>query len=286
MEFMQLMLKLLVVVFVTTSMATLGLTLRTREIVGPWRRFNLVLSLLLSNLVLVPAIAYCFTKVLVLDETFETGLLLLGMAAGAPFVPKLIEVARADMALAVSMMLLQVLGTIILLPFLLPRLIPGVQADALQIATPLILQMLLPLIAGLVFRHFSPSWAKRINPPLILISQLSALIVLIALFALNFRTMTAMLGSGALLAALCFVMVAMLVGYFTSLVNGESTVVQTIATGQRNIPAALVVASSNPLPGDIVGMLMLTTFVGLIPIVGYAIYSGRHATKRKSFSDS
>ncbi|MBL8824065.1 MAG: bile acid:sodium symporter [Planctomycetia bacterium] len=283
---MQLIIKLLVVVFVTTSMATLGLTLHTREIVGPWRRFNLVLSLLFSNLVLVPAIAYCFTKVFVLDETFETGLLLLGMAAGAPFVPKLIEVARADMALAVSMMLLQVLGTIIVLPLILPRFIPGVQANALQIATPLILQMLLPLIAGLVFRHFAPTWAKRINPPLMLISQLSALIVLIALFVINFQSMTAMLGSGALLASLCFVIVAMLVGYFTSFANGESSVVQTIATGQRNIPAALVVASNNPLPRDIVGMLMLTTFVGLIPIVGYAIFCGHTGTKRKTSSDS
>lgn len=279
METLQFMIKLLVLIFVTTSMASLGLTLHTREIVGPWRRLRLVLSLLLINLVVVPTAAVLFTRIINLNATFETGILLLGIAAGAPFVPKLIEVARGDVALSVSMMLLQILGTIIVLPLALPILIPGIKTHAMQIAMPLVLQMMLPLILGLIIRHVAPGWAKLINPYLVLLSQLSACIVMIALFIANFQSMAAMLGSGALLAALCFVVTAMLLGYIASLLNRESAIVQIIATGQRNIPAALVVASTNPLAGDVVGMLMLTTFVGLIPLAGYAIYCSRHFVK-------
>lgn len=279
MESLQLIIKLLVVLFVTTSMASLGLTLQTREILLPWRRIKLVFTVLLINFVVVPAIAFFFTTCLSLNPIFEAGLLLLGMAAGAPFVPKLIEVARSDVALSVSLMLLQITGTIIVLPFMLPRLIPGIHTDAMQIATPLVLQLLAPLMFGLLFRHFAPSWAKHINPYVVVISQFSAVVVLIALFLANFQCMVTMLGSGALLASFCFVVVAMVMGHLTSLANRESAVVQTIATGQRNIPAALVIASTNPLPGDVVGMLMLTTFVGLIPLIGYAIYIRRHTTK-------
>jgi BASS family bile acid:Na+ symporter len=284
-ESLQLIIKLMVVLFVTTSMASLGLTLHTREILLPWRRISLVFTVLLINLVAVPAVAFFFTRCFSLNPTFEAGLLLLGMAAGAPFVPKLIEVARSEVALSVSLMLLQILGTIIVLPYMLPRLIPGIHADAMQIATPLVLQLLAPLMFGLLFRHFAPSWAKHINSSVMVISQFSAVVVLITLFLANFQCMVTMLGSGALLASLCFVVVAMVMGHLISLVNRESAVVQTIATGQRNIPAALVVASTNPLPGDVVGMLMLTTFVGLIPLIGYAIFNRRHTTKPHSTSD-
>jgi len=256
-------------------MASLGLTLHLREIVGPWRRGRLVVSFLVTNLVLVPAIAVVITRLLSLDEAFETGILLLGIAAGAPFVPKLIEIAKSDVALSVSLMLLQILGTILVLPWLLPLLIPGVKADAFQIATPLVLEMLVPLVLGLLLRHFAAHWSKRLSPILMLISQLSAIIVLFALFLANLKGMLSMLGSGAMLAALFFVVAAMGMGYLCGLVNRDSSVVQCISTGQRNIPAALVVASSNPMPGDVVGMLMLTTFVGLIPIVSFAFYSAR-----------
>ena len=51
------------------------------------RNARLVLLALLANFVLMPLGAFALGKVLDLDNPFTVGLLVLGCAAGAPFLP-------------------------------------------------------------------------------------------------------------------------------------------------------------------------------------------------------
>ena len=51
---------------------------------------------LLANFVLMPLGAIALAKVLWLDDSFGIGLLVLGCAAGAPFLPKLAELAKGS----------------------------------------------------------------------------------------------------------------------------------------------------------------------------------------------
>ena len=52
-------------------------------------------------------------------------LLLLGCAAGAPFLPKLAELAKGNLAFAVGVMVLLMVTTVVYLPIVLPLLLPG-----------------------------------------------------------------------------------------------------------------------------------------------------------------
>src|SRR5205814_289303 len=79
-----------------------GLTLT--RIIEPLRNVRLVLFALVANFVLMPAGAVALAKALRLDEPFGVGLLLLGCAAGAPFLPKLAELAMGNLAFAVGIM--------------------------------------------------------------------------------------------------------------------------------------------------------------------------------------
>src|ERR1700674_4620171 len=58
-----------------------------RQIIEPLRDARLVLLALLANFVLMPLGALAPAKVLWLDNPFAVGLLVLGCAAGAPFLP-------------------------------------------------------------------------------------------------------------------------------------------------------------------------------------------------------
>ena len=91
--------------------------------------------------------AVALAKGLWLDETFGVGLLLLGCAAGAPFLPKLAELAKGNLAFAVGAMVLLMVVTVGYLPIVLPLLLPGVTVDPWNIARSLVLLMLLPLAA-------------------------------------------------------------------------------------------------------------------------------------------
>ena len=81
-------------IFVVSSMVAIGLGLKISEITAPLRNLRLVLMSLLANFVLMPAAAVLLAKALRLDEPFGVGLLLLGVAAGAPFLPKLAQIAK------------------------------------------------------------------------------------------------------------------------------------------------------------------------------------------------
>ena len=75
--------------FVVSSMLAMGAGLTVSRISEPLRNVRLVVLALLANFVLMPLGAFALAKMLWLDEPFGLGLLLLGCAAGAPFLPKL-----------------------------------------------------------------------------------------------------------------------------------------------------------------------------------------------------
>src|SRR3954467_13453706 len=103
---------------------------------------------LLANFVVMPLGALALAKMLWLDEPFGIGLLLLGCAAGAPFLPKLAELAKGNLACTVGAMVLLMAVTVGYLPFVLPAPVAGVTVDPWKIARSLVLLMLLPLAAG------------------------------------------------------------------------------------------------------------------------------------------
>jgi len=100
----------------------------------------------------MPLGALALDKLLRLDEPLGVGLLLLGVAAGAPFLPKLAELANGNLPFAVGIMVLLSVGTVGYLPLVLPLLLPGVTVDSEKIAGWLFLLTLVPLATGLALR--------------------------------------------------------------------------------------------------------------------------------------
>src|SRR2546430_14277534 len=120
--------------FVVSSMLAMGAGLTVSQIIEPLRNARLVLLALLANFVLMPLGALALAKVLWLDTPFAVGLLVLGCAAGAPFLPKLAELAKGNLAFSVGAMVLLMVVTVGYLPMVLPLLLPGVTVNPWEIA--------------------------------------------------------------------------------------------------------------------------------------------------------
>jgi predicted Na+-dependent transporter len=95
-----------VLVFVISSMLSMGLSLTTKQIIDPLRNVRLVALALVANFILMPVFAYALTLILPLNESITIGLILLSTAAGAPFLPKLVEVAKGNITFSVGFMVL------------------------------------------------------------------------------------------------------------------------------------------------------------------------------------
>src|SRR3954447_19797721 len=98
--------------FVVSSMLAMGAGVTLAQIIKPLRDVGLVVLALFSNFVLMPLGAFALAKALWLDEQLGIGLLLLGCAAGAPFLPKLAELAKGSLPFAVGAMVLLMVVTV------------------------------------------------------------------------------------------------------------------------------------------------------------------------------
>jgi bile acid:Na+ symporter, BASS family len=267
-EFLEQVSKVAVLVFVVACMAAAGLGLGVRDIVAPLRRGRLVLAALVANFVVAPAVAYGLTAALPLDRPYEIGLLLLGGAAGAPFLPKLAEAAHGDHAFAVGLMLLLVVGSVVVMPVVLPVMIPGLSADPWPLLRPLLVTMLLPLAVGVGVKGWSDRWAARVRPAVAAVSNVAMILAVVLLIGLNIGSLLGTIGTGAVAVAVAFVAILLSVGYALGGPAAGTRSVLGLGTGQRNVAAALLVATQNfPEEPGVTVMLLVSTFAGLVVLL-------------------
>lgn len=274
-EFFEVVSKLAVLVFVVTCMVAAGLGLSLRDLIGPLRRKRLVGAAILGNFIVAPAAAYGVSALFGIDRSYAVGLMLLGVAAGAPFLPKLAELAKGDIAFSVGLMLLLMVASVVFMPIALPILVPGMSANPWPILRPLLLTMLLPLAIGMIVRRQSERWAKRLQRVIARISNVSMLLAVILLVVLNFDAIVDTFGSGAVAAAALFELVLLFVGYFGGGPMPNTRSVLGLGTAQRNIAAALIVATQNAEDSRVVAMLIVATLVGLVVLLPAALYCAR-----------
>jgi len=264
MEILQKAVPVATLIFVLSSMLAMGLGLTIAQIIAPLRNVRLVAMSLLANFVLMPLAAVGLAKILRLDEPLGVGLLLLGTAAGAPFLPKLAQIAKGNLAFAVGLMVLLMVITIGYLPLVLPVLLPGVSVNPAKIARSLFLLMLLPLAAALAVKARLPAAAERAKPPLDKTSSLSLILVILLLTVVNFNSVLSVFGTRGILAGLLFVAAGYGVGWLLGGPTADTRPVLGLGTAQRNIAAALVVGSQSFTDPKVVVMVVVVAIVGLL----------------------
>jgi len=274
-ESLQIVANITVLVFVVTCMVTAGLGLGVRDVLAPLRRARLVLLALLANFVLAPALAFALTQIVSLHRAHAIGLLLLGGAAGAPFLPKLAMLARGDAAFSVGLMLLLMVGSVLFMPVVLPLMIPGLTPEPWPLLRPLLFSMLLPLAAGMAVKNRSERWAIRLRPVFELTSNASMILAVALLLGLNFGAVLGTFGSGAIAVAIVFVSMMLTIGYAFGGPSLDTRSVLGLGTGQRNIAAALLIATQNFTDPDIEVMLLVATLAGVVVLVFAARFFAR-----------
>jgi BASS family bile acid:Na+ symporter len=253
--------------FVVSSMLAMGAGLTIPQIAEPLRDARLVGLALLANFVVMPLGALALAKVLWLDEPFGIGLLLLGCAAGAPFLPKLAELAKGNLAFAVGAMVLLMVVTVGYLPIVLPLLLPGVTVNPWEIARSLLLLMLFPLAIGLALKARYGKLAARVKPVLDWISNISLVLLICLITAANIDKVLQVFGTRAILAGLLFIALGLGIGWLLGGPSADTKRVVALGTGQRNIAAALVVASQSFNDAKVVVMVIVVAIVGLIVLM-------------------
>jgi BASS family bile acid:Na+ symporter len=267
MELLQKATSVAMLIFVLSSMLAMGLGLTVSQIITPLRHARLVVLSLLANFVVMPLAALALAALLRLDQPLGVGLLLLGTAAGAPFLPKLAQIAEGNLAFAVGLMVLLMVVTVGYLPLVLPVLLPGVSVNPAKIARSLFLLMLLPLAGALAVKARFAVAAARTKPVLDRVSNLSLILLVVLITAANINNVLAVFGTRGILAGLLFIAVGFGMGWLLGGPGMDTRRVLALGTAQRNIAAALVVGSQSFRDPKVVVMVVVVAIVSLLVLM-------------------
>jgi len=246
--------------FVVAGMAAMGLGLTLPRIVEPLRDVRMVLLLLAANFVIVPIVAIAAGRLLPMEESAATAVILIGCCAGAPFLPKLAQLAKGDVALSVGTMVLLMVATVIYAPIVVPLAIEGAEVSAWDI----IVLMLVPLAIGLFIKARYEEFADSIVANVGQLANMGLLLGMSAALLVTWRDVLGAIGSWIFIGTALVLVAGLAAGYVAGYGRSRSDMTVTgLATAQRNIAAALVVAAS--LGGDTIVLTMVGALV--IPIV-------------------
>lgn len=249
--------------FVVGGMAAMGLGLTVSRIATPLRDVRMVLLLLLVNFVVVPAAAIAAARLLPMEQDAATAVVLVGCLAGAPFLPKLAQLAKGDVALGVGSMVLLMVVTVGYAPIVVPLVIPGVTVDPLAVAQSLVLFMLIPLGIGLLIRSRLPELADSWVGPVGQASSVGMLLGVTSALLVSWQDVVGAIGTWIFVGVAIVLVAGLASGWLAGVGRPGDRVLLGLATAQRNIAAAILVATT--IGGDVVVLTLVGALV--LPIV-------------------
>jgi BASS family bile acid:Na+ symporter len=269
-DMLQTLLRVTIAIFMAGSLLQMGLQLDLKKAASALVDARFVLTALVWSFVIGPALAVLLTKLLPLAEPYALGLILLGLAPCAPFVPLLSERARADVNYVAAYLLLAAIGTEIALPVAIPFLAPELSADPWTISRPLLLFIGLPLVIGIAIESVRRKLADRLHPIVKKVTNFDIVVMLGIVLVLYWRDFVGAIGSYAIGAQILYYCALAAGAYglgFGLSHDKRSTLALGLST--RNVGAAMApLLSAQNSDERATVMCIMAVFITLI--VGFA----------------
>lgn len=267
-EFFRSIVPFITPIFVISTMLNVGLTQKLSEIIAHLKNWSFVLKMLLANFVLAPLLMILILHFTSFDPALKAGLLIFSLCAGAPFLIKLTQTAEQNIALGAAVMMLLIVGTVIYVPVVLPMIMSGLTVDAWAVARSLGLQLLLPIAVGMLVVQFLPDLAKKAQPWVGWLGNVALYAVIGATLIGYLPNMISIVGTGAILVGLAFVLAAFGIGYLMGAGKDHLEDVGALGTAQRNTAAGMIIATQNfsSYP-DVLVMITLANTLGIVMLM-------------------
>jgi BASS family bile acid:Na+ symporter len=266
-EFFRSAVQIVAPIYVISTMLNVGLTQKLSNITEHLSNYSFVLKMLLANFVLAPLLMIVALYFAPFDPALKAGLLIFSLCAGAPFLIKLTQTAKQDVALGAAVMMLLMVVTVVYTPIVLPMILSAINVDGWAIARTLLLQMLFPIAAGIVVVQFLTDFAKKIQPWIGWLSNITLYILIAATLIGYFPNMKGIIGTGAILVGLAFVAAAFGIGYLAGAGKDHLEDVGGLGTAQRNTAAGIIIAVQNFSDRNVLVMLTLANTLGIVMLL-------------------
>ncbi len=241
--------KLAVAIFLVAFMLLAGLQCDYHDLLTALQGRARIARILIANFIVVPLVGVIVVRLFALDEFVATGILLMAIAPGVPFLPMIAGAKKGGSAglatgLAVVLPAISIVTVLITLPLVLPE-----DAKAHIRFAPfiinLVLLQLLPLVVGLAIRARAAPIVPTSVKVAIAVLALSGIAVLYFVVPAMGHAFTVVFGTRGLMATLVMVILSGFAGWAFGGSTPEYRRTITIATIMRNFGLALLIAGQN-----------------------------------------
>ncbi|KAF0805843.1 Na+ symporter family protein [Alcanivorax sp. S71-1-4] len=194
-------------------MFSMGLTLNWQDFARVWQRPGRVALGVLLQFSIMPLAALAVARLLQLSPELTTGLVLVGCCPGGTASNLICYLARANVALSVTLTAVSTLLAVLLTPALVMLYLgTHVPVPAAQMLWSLVQIVLLPVLGGVLINSLAGKRLSTLQPWLPLLSMLAIVVVIAVIVAIN-QGRIATVGLTVLCAVVLHNLLGMAAGY-------------------------------------------------------------------------
>lgn len=194
-------------------MFSMGLTLNWQDFARVWQRPGRVALGVLLQFSIMPLAALAVARLLHLSPELTTGLVLVGCCPGGTSSNLICYLARANVALSVTLTAVSTLLAVLLTPALVALYLGAqVPVPAAAMLGSLVQIVLLPVLSGVLINSLAGKRLAAVQPWLPLLSMLAIVVVIAVIVAIN-ESRIATMGLTVLLAVALHNLLGMAAGY-------------------------------------------------------------------------
>jgi BASS family bile acid:Na+ symporter len=230
------------VVMIVTLVLSLGMGFTLAQVLAPLRRVGVIVAAVVVNAVLVPAVAWGTSSLFAVSSEQRAAIVLVSAAAAGPAGLKACQFAkRADMALAVSLVVILMLVNIVAAPLWAQAVVTGASVSTWMIIKDLLLLVLVPLVIGLVIKARYAEHAASWGPALERASNIALVIAIAAGFAVNWHDLVALVGSRVIVVSTVVAVAGAALGWVAAYRRRDMAIASSMVSAMRFTPIGLVV---------------------------------------------
>lgn len=268
-----------VAVSIIATVLSLGMSFTVTQLLSPLKRWVLVLLMVVVNCLVIPAVAWGIAEAFGLSDDTVSGLTLAAIgAAGASGLKAAQLSKRADLAFAVSIVVVLQLVNLVAVPLWAGEVVSGATISAATIMKDLLGLVLIPLVIGLVVRARYEQHAVDWQPRLVRVANLALGIALVAGIAVNWSSIWSLLGSWTLVASIVIAVVGLVLGALIAWKEVATRISAGLISGLRFGSLGLVIIGTQ-LGGNsaILGPAIVFALLDMIVCTFVALEIGRKA---------
>jgi BASS family bile acid:Na+ symporter len=259
-----------------------GLHATREDLLYLLRRPGVLVRSLVAMFVVMPLFAILMTRLVSFNRAVVIALIALSISPVPPLLPRKVTKSGGHPPYGLGLMVTVASFSIVFVPlalYLIGKYFNRPFAmGPYAVAKLIVLSVLVPLAAGIVFRKVAPTTAERIADPLARIAGIVLLIGVLCVLAFSLPAAWSLIGNGTIVAFIAFVIVGLTVGHFLGGPGLEQRVTLALSTASRHPALALAIAGVNiPEERRVIHAVVLYIVVSALITIPYVAWQRKEA---------